>query len=128
MELFVKIANTFQPLSIFGKNSMLDVWQRFEFVSEDTFREAAFFALCYFCGFLKHLFLYNIIFLQNFRQYYCQLAMLCDFRKFLQYFCKLALIYSFWKISLDCIVNSFRFANWLWILINFWYSKNSMTN
>ena len=54
MEIFEKTVNTFQLLHIFGKKSILDVWQRFEFVCEDTFTEVAFCALSYFCGFLKH--------------------------------------------------------------------------
>ena len=35
MELFAKIVNTWKPLTIFAKNSILDIWQGSEYVSMD---------------------------------------------------------------------------------------------
>ena len=36
MEVFVKLRNDFRPLIIFAKNSILDIWQNYEYISAPT--------------------------------------------------------------------------------------------
>ena len=38
MEPFAKIVTTFQPLTIFGKSSILDIWLGFEYASESKYK------------------------------------------------------------------------------------------
>ena len=42
MKCFTKMLNGFQPLSIFAKRSILDVWQGSEYVCAFTFKEFLF--------------------------------------------------------------------------------------